>query len=133
MHASLHGERTLTALDLARLNRLDGSSLPPELEDLLGRADVVASEAVAADVVTMYSQIELRDTRTGRRQKLTICYPKDAEPAAGFISVLSPVGRSVIGLRLHSVARWATPSGDEISAEIVAIVFQPEASGDYKA
>jgi regulator of nucleoside diphosphate kinase len=63
-------------------------------------------------------------------QVVTLCYPQDAEPAAGFISVLSPVGISLLGLRAD-VARWQTPHGEECAAVIECIQFQPEASGDY--
>ena len=50
---------------------------------------------------------------------------------SGFVSVLSPVGASLLGLRVGNVARWSTPAGDERAGEILAILFQPEASGDY--
>ena len=83
------------------------------------------------DVVTMYSQVVLQDTQTGQRNTLTLCYPADAEPAVGFVSVLSPVGSALLGLRVGSVARWSTPAGDEKAAEILALLFQPESSGDY--
>ena len=131
MHATIHGERLLTELDYSRLAKLFGGHPPPELADLLSATEVVPSRDVSAKVVTMYSQVELVDADTMRRQKLTICFPRDAEPAAGFISVLSPVGLSLIGLREGAVARWLTPSGEECSAEVVSVLFQPEASGDY--
>jgi regulator of nucleoside diphosphate kinase len=131
MHTALRGERTLTELDFSRLRKLASGNLAPELSDLLSAADVLHSREVPADTVTMYSQVELQDLHTRRRQKLTICYPDDAEPSAGFISVLSPVGRSLLGLQVGAVARWQTPSGEEGAAEVVAILFQPEASGDY--
>lgn len=131
MHTALRGERTLTELDFSRLRKLASGNLTPELADLLSAADVLRSREVPADTVTMYSQVELQDLHTRRRQKLTICYPDDAEPSAGFISVLSPVGRSLLGLQVGAVARWHTPSGEEGAAEVVAILFQPEASGDY--
>ncbi|RZL63332.1 MAG: transcription elongation factor GreAB [Variovorax sp.] len=127
----LQAERTLTELDFARLSSLAGRQLPSELEALLDSADVTASRAVPANVVTMYSRVELVDVHTRRRQVLTLCYPADAAPAAGFISVLSPVGSGLIGLKLGQVARWSTPTGEEGAAEIVDILFQPEASGDY--
>ena len=132
MHATIHGERTLTDLDFSRLSKLLGQRLPPSLADLLASADVTTSRAVSSDVVTMYSRLELVDVHTARRQTLTVCYPDDAEPAAGFISVLSPVGNSLLGLRVGDVATWHTPNGDECAAEVAAILFQPEATGDYQ-
>ena len=131
MHAIVHGERTLTDLDFARLTRLLSQQLPPTLADLLAGAEVMKSRAVNADVVTMYSRVEVVDAHTRRRQVLTICYPDDAEPAAGCISVLSPVGISLLGLKTGDIAKWLTPTGEECAAEIAAIQYQPEAAGDY--
>lgn len=131
-------ERTLTELDHVRLTKLvhrdrrDGSSSPaPHIEDDLDAAAIVPSRQVSPDVVTMYSQLLLLDLATGQRNKLTLCYPADAEPGAGFVSVLSPVGWSLLGRCVGSTACWRTPAGDEKAAEILALLFQPEASGDY--
>lgn len=131
MHATIVGERTLTEHDFARLSKLLDGHLPPALANILGSAEVLRSREVPADVVTMYTKVELVDIPTGRRHTLTVCFPGDSEPSAGFISVLSPVGSGLLGLRVGSIARWQTPSGEEGAAEIVAIPFQPEASGDY--
>lgn len=131
MHAVVHGERTLTDLDFARLTKLLSQQLPPTLADLLASAEVMKSRAVNADVVTMYSRVEVVDAHTRRRQVLTICYPDDAEPAAGCISVLSPVGISLLGLKTGDIAKWLTPTGEECAAEVAAIQYQPEAAGDY--
>ena len=79
----------------------------------------------------MYSQVIVEDLASKKRQKLTLCYPNDAEPHQGFISVLSPVGASLLGQRVGAIARWRTPNGDGCAAEIVTLLFQPEASGDY--
>ena len=132
-------ERILTELDHVRLmniiNRISrGESAElgtRDVERVLDTAVLVPSRGMAADIVTMYSQVLLSDIRTGRQRKLTVCYPHDAEPAAGFISVFFPVGSSLIGLRVGSVARWRTPLGEQGAAEVLAILFQPEASGDY--
>jgi regulator of nucleoside diphosphate kinase len=71
-------ERTLTELDVARLKKLRGGQLPDDLADNVKFSDQVASQDIASDVVTMNSQVELRDLRSQTRQKLTICYPVDA-------------------------------------------------------
>lgn len=132
-------ERTLTELDHVRLLNLarrdrhsDGSPVPRQtIEHVLDACVTVPSREIPPDVVTMYSQVLLHDLASGQRSKLTLCYPADAEPAAGFVSVMSPVGASLLGQTVGSVARWSTPAGGERVAEIVAILFQPEASGDY--
>lgn len=126
-------DRTLTELDHVRLIRLlqRQSECRPTLAGVLDGADVVPSRAVEADVVTMYSQAQVLDAATGERSTLTLCYPQDADPAAGCVSVLSPVGRALLGLRVGDVAQWATPNGGTQSVRIVALPFQPEASGDY--
>jgi regulator of nucleoside diphosphate kinase len=131
--------RTLTELDHVRILNLirrdarghASVAMQPAIEDLLDASAIVPSRQVSPDVVTMYSQLLLHDLQTGQRSTLTLCYPADAEPAAGFVSVLSPVGSALLGRRVGSVARWATPAGDEKAAEILAILFQPEASGDF--
>jgi regulator of nucleoside diphosphate kinase len=132
-------ERTLTELDHVRLSRLIdpaprgriGPRPAQPLADLLDASRVVPSREVSPQVVTMNSQVVLRDPRSGQDSTLTLSYPGEAEPAAGRVSVLSPVGQSLLGLPVGATARWQTLAGDERSARIVALLFQPEASGDY--
>jgi len=125
-------ERTLTQADHTRLSRLlqspaqrAGRNHP--IEDVLDAACLVPSAHVAPDVVTMDSQVMLA-MPNGERQTLTRCYPQAAQPTQGFVSVLSPVGASLLGLRVGESARWRTPAGDVRTADVVAILFQPEAS-----
>lgn len=130
-------ERTLTELDHVRLLRLvaqpGGLAWPgaEAIQDFLDQCDVVPARVVPPTVVTMYTQLLLQDAAGGPPQKLTLCYPADAEPAQGFVSVLSPVGRALIGLHAGGTARWQTPDGRASEAHIVSILFQPEASGDF--
>lgn len=131
MHKNLAGERLLTEIDSARLNKLRGGQLPSELVDMLESLELVTSREIPPDIVTMYSQVTIEDLASKKRQRLTLCYPGDAEPNQGFISVLSPVGTSLLGQRVGAIARWRTPHGDACAAEIVELLFQPEATGDY--
>jgi regulator of nucleoside diphosphate kinase len=132
-------ERTLTELDhvrilnlLRRAPRGDGSTPPwHSIEDVLDASAIVPSREVAADIVTMHSRLLLQDLPNGQRHTMTLCYPEQADPAAQRVSVLSPAGSALLGLRVGNVARWIGPSGHEKAAEIVAILFQPESSGDY--
>lgn len=125
-------ERTLTEIDHARLTRVASlSHASGAVQSLLASSDLVASAAVPATVVTMYTQVLVQGEPGTAPYKVTLCYPDDAEPAEGFISVLSPLGASLLGLRVGDVARWGTPLGGERSVRILEVLFQPEASGDY--
>lgn len=134
MTTTIAGERILTELDHARLagllRRAEARSASA-LDELLDSADLVPSREVDPDVVTMYSQVLLADAASGERRRITVCYPADADPEAGFVSALSPVGAALLGRRVGSVAAWVTPDGRRHAGEIVAVLFQPEASGDY--
>ena len=135
----LNLERTLTELDHVRITKLfprvkvDGTpqsqALP--IEHLLDWALVVPAREVSPDVVTMYSQVLLRNLETNERSTFTLCYPAHANLTANLVSVLSPVGWSLLGLKAGAIARWTTPSGEQGAAEILAVLFQPESSGDY--
>ena len=129
--SALATERTLTELDFARLRKLAHHNPPQWVIDLLDGVDILDAREVSSDTVTMYSTVACQDLLTGQRQQLTICYPQDAEPAAGFVSVLSPVGCSLLGLRVGDTARWQTSSGETGGVQVMSVLFQPEASGDY--
>lgn len=126
-------ERVFTQLDYVRLTRLicqqDGQQ-NEEMQAVLSEGELVASPTVPPNVVTMYSQVILEEPGESPR-KLTLCYPQDAEPAAGFISVFSPVGLALLGLEVGRVAHWVTPGGRQRRGRIAAILFQPESTGDY--
>ena len=123
-------ERLLTEIDFARLNKLSGTPFPPELVDTLEALDLVPSREIPPDVVTMYSQVIVEDLGSGQQRRLTLCYPRDSAPDRGLVSVLSPVGASLLGQRVGSIARWRMPGGDDGAARILALLYQPEASGD---
>lgn len=130
-------ERVLTELDHVRLATLSSrdsrNRLPKSLgiDAVLDDARVVPPRKVAPDVVTMYSQVLLRMVDDGVERKLTLCYPQDAEPQFGFVSVLSPIGLSLLGQTVGAIVRWECPDGSERMAEVDTILFQPEASGDF--
>jgi regulator of nucleoside diphosphate kinase len=69
-----------------------------QIEDVLDACAIVPARQVSSDVVTMYTQVLLLDPSSGERTRLALCYPADADPANGFVSVLSPMGFSLFGL-----------------------------------
>lgn len=131
MSSLFNGELLLTELDRARLLKLSGGALPAPMQELLNDAGTLPSQAIPPHVVTMYSQVLVCHDGGDVQQKLTLCYPSDAEPAAGFISVLSPVGVALLGRTVGSTVDWTAPDGKQRQMRIEALLFQPETSGDY--
>lgn len=129
-------ERTLTHHDHVRLARLlaqqPATSGAEALQDLLDGSDLIAAGAVPPTVVTMNTQV-LVLPEGGPPCKLTVCYPEDARPADGLVSVLSPVGASLLGLHVGETAQWRSASGLAGAARILSVLFQPEAHGEHGA
>ena len=126
--------RTVTELDHVRIHSLvrrQGGVVAGDIAEVIDNADLVRSQEIPANVVTMYSQVLVADVHSGEQRTLTLCYPPDTDPTAGFISVLSPVGSSLLGLPIGAIASWTAPDGTRVAAQVQDILFQPEASGDY--
>jgi Transcription elongation factor len=119
------GERKLSQMDFSRLSKLGGQVTGP-LADLLDEAEILDHAQMPADIVTLYAQVEVQHLGTQRRQALVLCSPAQSDPASGHISVLSPVGLALLGLKVGSVARWRSPSGEESAAEVLSVLLPPE-------
>lgn len=132
MQAILPVERTLTASDHLRLRQLRAqqpdAAAAEALDELLAGSDVVSGQEVPVSLVTLGSRVLLQDTeRAAAPYQLTLCDPHDARPAEGCISVFSPVGAALLGLRAGQVARWRAPLGREGAALVLSVLYQPEA------
>ncbi|MBU6258738.1 MAG: GreA/GreB family elongation factor [Burkholderiales bacterium] len=123
--------RLFNALDHARLSRLGSDALPATLRDLLDEHPLVAPQEVPGDLVTMGSQIELSCADAAVPQVVTLRYPADAAPAAGSISILAPMGASLLGIRVGDTAQWSLPGGRTLRARVDRILYQPESQGDF--
>lgn len=128
---------TVTELDYVRLHSLiaaagDSSPAVERLEEALDQADQVPSSDIAADVITMHTRVKVEETG-GDVHTMTLCYPKEADVAQGMVSVLSPIGASMLGIKVPGEVSWTPPDGAARVLKIVEIEFQPEANGDYTA
>ena len=126
--------RVLTELDHARLTRLLSLQPAPhdDLQAVLDEGELVDPREVAPDVVTMNSRVQLAGADDGAAgRELTLSYPLQARPSDAQVSVLSPVGASLLGARVGQTVQWRQPDGASRTARIVALAYQPEAAGDY--
>lgn len=91
------------------------------LLDELDRADVCSAAAMPADVVTMNSRVTFIDEKSGAERTVALVYPQDADIAAGMVSILSPVGVGLIGMRAGSSILWPDRDSQDRLLRIVRV------------
>lgn len=123
-------KRLQTLLEAAKQSQYYGSDELQKLGAELNRALVVASKDVPRDVITMNSKVRLLDLETKEEMTYTLVFPDEADFAEGKISVLAPIGTAMLGYRAGDTFSWQVPAGIR-RIKILAILYQPEASGDY--
>ena len=100
------------------------------LEDELENCRVVSSKEIPADVVTLNSQVRLRDVGADREMTVTLVFPAKANLSEGRISVFSPIGAAILGYAVGDTIEWEVPGGTK-TIRVLEIIYQPEAAGDY--
>lgn len=129
----------ITKTDLARLTKLlqeaefteyRGSDYLKKLRSELERAQVLSPEEISNNIVTMNSQVTLEDLETGNEETYTLVFPEDADFAQHRISVLAPIGTAMLGYEVGDVFEWEVPAGIR-RLKVKAILYQPEAAGDF--
>ncbi|KQP14082.1 nucleoside diphosphate kinase regulator [Pseudorhodoferax sp. Leaf267] len=125
--------RTLNELDHVRIAKLvdAGDAAHAQVQSLLDNADLLAPAEMPADVVTMRSRVRVAELTGADPREIVLSYPAEADAAQGHVSVLSPVGTGLLGMKAGEVAEWTLPDGRAAALRVQAVVFQPEASGDY--
>lgn len=101
----------LAALALGAETRLP--QVAALLLEEIDRAELRRAGEMPADVVTMKSTVEFTDENTGSRRSVQLVYPQEADIAAGRISILTPVGAGLIGLREGQSIRWPDRDGQD--------------------
>ncbi|WP_422516258.1 nucleoside diphosphate kinase regulator [Sphingomonas sp. 3-13AW] len=100
------------------------SSLALQVEDRLpqvsalliretARARMHSAETLPPGVVSMGASVEFVDESTGASRTVQLVYPQQADISAGRISILTPVGAGLIGLREGQSILWPDRDGKE--------------------
>jgi regulator of nucleoside diphosphate kinase len=97
------------------------------LKEELREAEIVSSDQIPPDVVTMNSRVRLKDLDSGRESIYVLVFPRDADVAQGRISVLAPIGTAIIGYPAGDVIVWSVPAGER-RFKLEEILYQPEAA-----
>ena len=113
---------SLLAEALVRQN----GELAEQLYSELVRADIVEDSDQYDDFVRMGSTLEY-ETASGDRRVVTLVFPQNEDYAAGRISILTPVGVALIGLRAGDSMDWRRPDG-AVQRLKVTRIFRPGAA-----
>ncbi len=109
----------LTDLAISVADRL------PQVSELLlreiGRASFRTAEAMPKDIITMFATVQFLDEASGKTSAYQLVYPKEADIAAGRISILTPVGAGLIGLREGQSILWPDRDGNERTLTIIKV------------
>jgi regulator of nucleoside diphosphate kinase len=117
----------IAAGEHARLMRLaekamDGDSPVGEfLAEELSRAHIVPDDACDPCVVRMGSHVTYNDEATNKTRKVTLVYPQDANIDRNRISILTPIGAALIGLRPAQSIQWPNPAGGMSSLTVLDV------------
>ena len=122
---------TLTPADYERLSRLARAAMntmPAEASFLaseLDRAYVPTTGRYPKSAVCMGCEVAFRDDTTGKVRIVTLVYPEEADIAQDKISILTPIGTALIGVRVGEAITWETRIG-EVRKLTILEVRKPE-------
>jgi len=126
--------------DAQALNRLlldstrrESEEFPMELAAKLFDAQVLAPRALPHGTVRLNSTVTYKELPSGRRRRVTLVSPQQADADAGRISIFSPIGRELLGNVVGRVVRVTLPSGQELPVRIVDVEAPDQAADEAPA
>jgi len=93
-----------------------------ELEDMIGRADVIDVSKLSGETIKFGATVTLVDEDTDEERKFQIVGDMEADAKKGRISISSPISRALIGKAVGDSVEVAAPGGAR-SYEILKVSF----------
>lgn len=108
--------------DLAHASLARSSLAAGLLLEEIDRADTTTLADLPADVVTMQSHVEFIDETSGETHSVQLVYPREADMEQHRLSVLTPIGAGLIGMRCGDSIQWPNRLGAYRRLRIVRVV-----------
>ncbi len=94
-----------------------------ELEDKIGRADVIDVSKMNGDIVKFGATVTLVDEDTDEEVRYQIVGEDESDIKSGLLSITSPLARALIGKGVEDSVEVATPKGAK-SYEIIRVAYK---------
>lgn len=106
---------------LMKLIEQEDSPAAEALDIELGRAELVEENNLPTDSVSMGSVVTFTDLDSQEEKTISLVYPNEADVTTMKISILSPVGSALIGLRIGGNIDWPVPQGKVRRLKVIAV------------
>jgi regulator of nucleoside diphosphate kinase len=97
------------------------SAAADALADALSDARTVAHGELPRDRVAINSVVAYLEEPNGVRRTVALVLPHHSNPSEGRVSVLSPVGRALLGRKPGSTASISVPGGKALKIRVLEI------------
>jgi transcription elongation factor GreA len=110
--ARAHGDLSENAeYDAAREKLADVDRRIADLQSLLNRVQLIEQDNIATDEVRILSKVKLLNVASGAVIQYTLVDPIQSNPGLKLISVKSPIGAGLLGLKVGEEVSIDVPSG----------------------
>ena len=82
-----------------------------ELRSTIGQSEVIEVDGKPSDTVVFGKTVRLYDISSDEETSYQLLGPYESAPEAGRISVTSPIGQALIGMKVGDEVRVRTPKG----------------------
>jgi regulator of nucleoside diphosphate kinase len=69
----------------------------------------------------MNSRVVFEDLDSGQRREIVLVYPREADIAAGRVSVLTSLGSALLGLSVGQDITWPMPRGRQRRVRVLSV------------
>ncbi|UCF63311.1 MAG: transcription elongation factor GreA [bacterium] len=82
-----------------------------QLEQTMSRAKILRKNDIATDIVTILSQVRLKDINRDLEVEYTLVAPEESDFKQNKISTTSPVGKALLGRKKGDIVEIQVPAG----------------------
>lgn len=93
-----------------------------KLEAVVGNARVIDESSLDTSKVGILSNVTIKNKKSGMQVKYQIVAEEEADLKMNKISIKSPIGKGLLGLKLGDTAKIRVPAG-EIEFEVLDIAY----------